>query len=128
GVQVISAQSRSRDGSRWTDSLLAGLGEKGTLFGSFRVPDAVGPIDVEADLRARQTRVGVRVPAPKEGRPLTRIKWLLRQLSDAPADLTVEVQFARSKETTALRLSDAREDPSRLLSPTDPKREPRSFV
>lgn len=128
GVQVVSAQSRARDGRIWTEALLSGLDERGALFGSFRVPNAVGPIDVEADLRARQTRVGVQVPAPKEGRPLTRINWLLRQLAKAPSDLTVEVQFARSKETTALRLTDARDDPRGLLSPSDPKREPRAFV
>lgn len=128
GVPVLPANSKASDGDRWTESLLAGLDDRGVLTGSFRVPDAVGPIDVEADLRSRQTRVSVRVPAPKDGRPLTRINWLLRQLSKAPADLTVEVLFARSKETTALRLSAAREDPRALLFPSDSKREPRAFI
>lgn len=127
GVQVTSAQSRAKDGERWTESLLSALEGQGTLTGSFRVPGAVGPIDVEADLRARQTRASVRVNAPKEGRPLTRINWMLRQLGKAPQDLRVEVRFARTKETTALLLADALEDPKALLSPSDPKREPRSF-
>jgi len=48
-------------------------------------------------------------------------------LSKAPKDLRVEVQFARTQETTAMRLADALEDPKALLSPSDPKREPRSF-
>lgn len=128
GVQVISAQSRAKDGDRWADSLLTDLDRDGQLTGSFRVPDAAGPIDVEADLRARLTRTSVRVAAPKEGRPLTRIKWMLRQLGKAPKDLRVEVQFARTKETTALLLADALEDPKALLSPTDPRREPRAFI
>jgi hypothetical protein len=127
GVQVSSAQSRVRDGAKWTEALLASLGEEGTLAGSFRVPGAVGPISVEADLQARLTRTSVPISAPKEGRPLTRINWMLRQLSKAPGDLRVEVQFVRSKETTALRLSEAVEEPKRLLSPSDPKREPRAF-
>ncbi|HEX4669319.1 MAG TPA: hypothetical protein VH275_05025 [Solirubrobacterales bacterium] len=127
GVQVTSAQSRAKDGEKWTDSLLTDLDGEGRLAGSFRVPGAVGPIDVEADLRARQTRANVKVNAPKEGRPLTRINWILRQLGKAPKDLRVEVHFARSKETTALLLADALEEPKALLSPSDPKREPRSF-
>ncbi|HEV2790475.1 MAG TPA: hypothetical protein VGV69_04165 [Solirubrobacterales bacterium] len=128
GVQVLSAQSRAKDGQRWTDDLLKGLETEGVLSGSFRVPGAVGPIDVEADLRARLTRVSVKASAPKEGRPATRISWILRQLKKAPDDLRVEVHFARTKESTALLLKDAREDPKALLSPSDPKREPRSFT
>jgi hypothetical protein len=128
GVQVLSAQSRAKDGQKWTDDLLKGLETEGVLSGSFRVPGAVGPIDVEADLRARLTRVSVKASAPKEGRPATRINWILRQLKKAPDDLRVEVHFARTKESTALLLKDAREDPKALLSPSDPKREPRSFT
>jgi hypothetical protein len=128
GVQVLSAHSRARDGQEWADLLLKGLENEGVLSGSFRVPGAVGPIEVEADLRARLTRASVKVTAPKEGRPQTRINWILRQLKKAPDDLRVEVQFARTKETTALLLKDAREEPSGLLSPTDSKREPRSFT
>ncbi len=128
GVQVLSAHSRVRDGQGWADSLLKRLESDGLLSGSFRVPGAVGPIEVEADLRARLTRASVKVTAPKEGRPQTRINWILRQLKKAPDDLRVEVQFARTKETTALLLKDAREEPTGLLSPTDSKREPRSFT
>lgn len=128
GVEVVSTQSRARSGKEWTDGLLKTLCDEGKLTGTFRVPATVGPIEVEADLRARQTRTNVKVAAPKEGRPLTRIKWILNQLKHAPADLRVEVQFQRTKETTARLLSEAREDPASLLSPTDRKREPRGFV
>jgi hypothetical protein len=127
GVQVLSAQSKAKDGQSWTDELLKRLESEGVLSSSFKVPGAVGPIEVEADLRARLTRVSVNVNAPKEGRPLTRITWMLRQLRKAPEDLRIEVRFARTKESTALLLRDAREDPKALLSPSDPKREPRSF-
>lgn len=127
GVQVASTQSRTKDGESWTESLLAMLANEGKLSGSFRVPDAVGPIEVEADLRARLTRTSVIVKAPKEGRPLTRINWILRQLQNASDDLRVEVQFARTKETTALLLGDARDEPKALLSPSDSRREPKAF-
>ncbi|HET9593273.1 MAG TPA: hypothetical protein VFP17_10190 [Solirubrobacterales bacterium] len=128
GVEVLSAQSRSKDGQVWTDELLKRLEGDGVLSSSFKVPGAVGPIEVEADLRARLTRVSVKVSAPKEGRPLTRINWMLRQLRKAPDDLRIEVRFSRTKESTALLLRDVGEDPKGLLSPSDPKREPRSFT
>lgn len=128
GVQVVSAQSRARDGQAWGDSLLKDLERDGVLSGSFRVPGAVGPIELEADLRARLTRASVTITAPKEGRPQTRINWILRQLKKAPEDLRLEVHFARTKETSAVLLKDAREEPASLLSPTDQKREPRSFT
>jgi hypothetical protein len=128
GVEVVSTQSRARSGKDWTDGLLKTLCEDGKLTGAFRVPATVGSIDVEADLRAKQTRTSVKVGAPKDGRPLTRINWILRQLKKAPADLRIEVQFQRTRETTAALLSEAREDPAKLLSPTDRKREPRAFV
>lgn len=128
GVQVVSAQSRARDGQAWGDSLLKDLEREGVLSGSFRVPGAVGPIELEADLRARLTRASVTITAPKEGRPQTRINWILRQLKKAPEDLRLEVHFARTKETSAVLLKDAREEPASLLSLTDQKREPRSFT
>jgi hypothetical protein len=128
GVQVLSAQSKSKDGQTWTNDLLKSLEGEGVLSSSFKVPGAVGPIEVEADLRARLTRVSVKLNAPKEGRPLTRVNWMLRQLRKAPEDLRIEIRFARTKESTALLLRDAAEDPKALLSPSDPRREPRSFT
>ncbi|MGN6202050.1 MAG: stress response protein [Solirubrobacterales bacterium] len=128
GVEVISAKSKARDGRAWTEELSRRLEAEGILSGSFRVPGAVGPIEVEADLRERLTRVNVNVSAPKEGRALTRVNWILRQLRKAPDDLRIEVRFARTRESTALLLGDARVNPKKLLSPSDPKREPRSFA
>lgn len=128
GVQVLSTQSRAKNGQAWSDGLLKSLCDEGKLTGSFRVPDAVGPIDVEADLRARQTRTNVKISAPKDGRPLTRVNWILRQLKQAPGDLRIETHFARTKESTAVLLAEAKEDAETLLSQSDRKREPRAFT
>jgi hypothetical protein len=49
------------------------------------------------------------------------------QLADAPDDLRVTVSFASARETTSLLLREAHDYPQRLLSPSDPRREPRSF-
>ncbi len=109
------------------EALVRELVEAGKLTASFRVPDAIAPVSIEADLRNRRVTTRVRVPAPQEGRARGRISWMLRQLKDAPPDLRVEVSFARTSETTACLLPAAREDPQLLLSGTDPKREPRAF-
>jgi hypothetical protein len=92
-----------------------------------RVPDAVAPLGLRADLHARRLTMSVAVDAPREGRPSGRINWILRQLKDATGEVRVAVSFANTRETTSLLLAEAREYPQRLLSPTDPKREPRSF-
>ena len=48
------------------------LVEQGRLVATIRVPDAAGPIELEADLRGRRFRTSVAVVAPKDGRPTTR--------------------------------------------------------
>ena len=126
GRDVRPVRSRAHREERLNATVKA-LAETGALDGAIRVPDAVGPISVRADLRARQVSTSARMDAPKEGRPLTRIKWVLRQLKSAPDDLRLDVAFAGARETTSLLLSEAREYPQRLLSPTDAKRQPRAF-
>lgn len=104
------------------------LAERGCLLATIKVPDAAAPLQLCADLRARKVLTWASIDAPREGRPAARINWILRQLRDAPADLRVEVGFANTRETTSLLLGEAREYPKRLLSPTDPRREPRIFT
>ena len=101
--------------------------EQGRLMASMRVPDAAGPLDLEADLRGRRFRTSVVVTAPRDGRPTTRINWMLRQLAAARDDVLVEVRYPNQKEPTSTTLKDARAKPERLLYAADPKREPMSF-
>jgi hypothetical protein len=99
----------------------------GTLAAAVRVPDAIAPLALNADLKARQLTTSVILDAPREGRPLPRINWILRQMVDSSDALRITVAFANTRETTSLLLGEARQFPQRLLSPTDAKREPRSF-
>jgi hypothetical protein len=101
--------------------------EQGKLVATIRVPDAAGPIELEADLRGRRFRTSVIVAAPKDGRPTTRINWLLRQLGQARDDVIVEVRYPNQKEPTSASLKDARAKPERLLYAYDVKRDPMSF-
>jgi hypothetical protein len=103
------------------------LVDTGCLRATVRIPDAVAPVDIEADLRARQLVTSVMIAAPKEGRATTRLNWLLRQLRDAPAGTRLEVTFPNARDTTSAMVEEALEDHQRLLYPGDPRREPRAF-
>jgi hypothetical protein len=123
GREVMPVRPRKPTAEARLDATVRRLAETGKLEGPVRVPDAVGDMTVEADLRTRRVTTSVRVEAPREGRPKTRINWMLRQLRTAPGDLRIDVSFAGARETS---LSEA-QDPERLMSSADPKREPRAF-
>jgi hypothetical protein len=127
GREVTPVRPRKATAEARLDATVRRLVETGKLDGLVRVPDAVGDIGVDADLRTRRVTTSVRVEAPREGRPKTRLNWMLRQLRNAPGDLRIDVSFGGARETSSLLLSEAREDAERLLSSTDPKREPRAF-
>ena len=103
------------------------LVDKGVLSMRLRIPDAVGPLSLTADLRAQMVTTSVSIKAPGEGRPDTRVRWILRQLKDAPDDLRIETRFVGLKRTTAVLLGEVREDEKKVLLPDDQKREPREF-
>lgn len=125
-VRIVGGRKDTSD-SR-VEAQVKRLASDGALTGAVKVPDAVGPLEVRAELGARQVRTSVTLEAPKDGRPLTRVNWLLRQLKDAPADLRIDTAFAGARETSSELLGKARESPHVLLSQTDAKREPRAFT
>jgi hypothetical protein len=128
GESVTSPRPRKQSSAARLDALVKSLAVAGMLESTLRVPNAVGDLRLQADLRARQTRTGVTVDAPQDGRPITRINWLLRQLVEAPSDLRVEASYPNARETTGALLAQAREQPDRLLYASDPKRAPRGFT
>lgn len=128
GVDVKHHRRRGRSPEEQIGEVTSGLARDGVLACSIRVPDAVGPLGLEADLRTRRVTTTVEVRAPKEGRPKTRVNWLLRQLTEAPDDLRIEVRFANVRATRSELLRDCRDAPEKLLIADEPKREPRSFV
>lgn len=103
------------------------LVDHATLSMRLQVPDAVGRLALEADLRARMVTTSVEIAAPGEGRPDTRVRWILRQLRNAPDDLRVETKFVRTGKTTTCLLGDVRESAKQVLLPDDTTREPRAF-
>lgn len=126
GREVRPVRPRSQSVAARLDAVATGLADQGVLSAAIRVPDAIGPVTVEADLRARRVTTSVTVDAPADGRPATRINWLVRQLKDAPAGLIIEASFPNVRGTTASVLSELRDNPQALLS-ADPKRPPKTF-
>lgn len=128
GVAVRHLRPRGKSLRDRSEEAIAVLGSEGKLAGSIRVPDAVGPIEIEADLRSRRLTTSVGIDAPRDRkRPTARINWLLRQLKEVPDDLRIDVRYPRRREGQSALLGECREEPERLLLPSDPKCEPSSF-
>jgi hypothetical protein len=92
GIEVVPALSRRdlADPAARTQGLVAQLTSTGAMTGGLKIPGAVGPLLITADLRASKIVCHVDVDAPKEGRPATRVNWLVRQLKNAPDTLRIE--------------------------------------
>ena len=80
------------------------LCQTGQLAGAIRIPDTVGQLVVTADLRAGKVTCHVDLDAPREGRPTTRVNWLVRQLKNAPDTARVECFTAHSRGSSAAEL------------------------
>ncbi len=128
GVDVTVVRPKKSTVDDRLSVALSRLVDDGCLGASIRIEDTAGALDLRADLRTKRVSTACTIKAPEESKPLTRIKWLIRQLDEAPADVRVDVIFKGTSETTSSLLGAARESPESLLSPTDAKREPRGFV
>lgn len=124
-VQSLTRKELADPKVRQTD-LLKSLAGTGVLEGAIRIPGAVAPVVITADLRASQISCHVDVPAPQSGRPTTRVNWLVRQMKGAPDHVRVEAFAARSRGGgSAELLGVVRDDPKVLVD--DPQKELRSF-
>ncbi|MDX6281150.1 MAG: hypothetical protein QOH03_2221 [Kribbellaceae bacterium] len=109
-----------------SQALVQSMCTTGTMQGAISIPNAVGPLVVTADLRAGQAICHVDIAAPKDGKPTTRVNWLVRQLRHAPDAARLEAFTLHSRGPgTADLLKNVREQPARLIE--DPRKELRSF-
>ena len=128
GTEVVPVLSRKElaDPSLRAAALTAQLCGTGQLTGTIRIPDTVGNLVVTADLRAGQVTCHVDLDAPREGRPTTRVNWLVRQLKNAPDTARVESFAAHARGSSAAELLRViRENPAVLV--TDPAKDIRTF-
>jgi hypothetical protein len=127
GVRPMVPQAQLRDPARYLQEAVSDFASTGLLQGAVRVPGAVAPIKITADLRAGLIHCAVTVPAPRDGRPTTRVNWLVRQLKTAPGQLCIQPSAAWQRgRGEAKTLDEARKDPRSLVE--DPAHELRSFT
>jgi hypothetical protein len=128
GIEVVPALNRrdAADPAARTQSLAAQLASDGTMSGGLKIPGAVGPLVVTADLRAGKIICQVDIDAPREGRPLTRVNWLTRQLRNAPENLRIEAFAMHSRGPgNAELLKVVRESPAKIIG--EPAKELKAF-
>ena len=128
GTEVTPVLSRKElaEPSIRTQALVTELAASGVLSGAIRIPSTVGDISVTADLRAGTVTCLVDVEAPHEGRPTTRVNWLLRQLKNAPETVRIEARATHARGAGAADLLRAvRENAS--LRVADPTKELHAF-
>lgn len=128
GTEVIPVLTRKElsDPASRVASMTTTLCQTGVLTGSIRIPDTVGPLVITADLRSSKVTCHVDVDAPKEGRPTTRVNWLVRQLKAAPDSARVESFVAHGRGSAMAELLGAiRENPAALVD--DSGKEIRTF-
>lgn len=126
-VQPALTRAEAADPTSRRAAQTAQLVATGKLTGGLRIPNAVGPVQINVDLRASKVSAAVSVPAPAEGRQLTRVNWLLRQLRDAPADVRADAVTAWSRgDGRSELLGTLRANPGLLVE--DAKRDIRNFT
>lgn len=128
GAEVVPVLTRREqtDPALRAQTLMNSLVSQGTMQGAIRIPDTVNPLVVTVDLRAGRVTCHVDLDAPREGRPTTRVNWLIRQLRNAPDNLRIEAHAAHARGPgQADLLKVVRENPALLLG--DGQRELRSF-
>jgi hypothetical protein len=117
GVKASAPKSPGGDLKKLQRDRAAAFVKSGALVGALRIPNTASDLAVVADLRTGYVTVSVEVSAPLEGRSLTRVNWLLRQIKEGPASLKVESRLRRtgSAFATGILLGDALDKPARLV-------------
>jgi hypothetical protein len=128
GTEVVPVLTRRElaDPDLRAQALTQMLCQNGQLAGAITIPGTVGQLAITADLRASRVICHVEIDAPREGRPTTRVNWLVRQLKNAPGATRVECFNSRARGSSAAELLGAvRENPVSLV--TDPGCDIRTF-
>ena len=126
-VQQVLPRRDRRDVAGRRIRMARTLAGAGVLECTLRVPAAVADINLSADLKTRTISASLQVDAPGDGRPRTRINWLVRQLrADAPASVRVDASFQSRSVTTSALLGALTERPDEALL-EDRRIAPRAF-
>ena len=114
-VTELVPRAQQADPRLRTKAFADSLATNATLTGDLRIPNTIGDIEVQVDLKARQIAVSTLIDAPSDKQARGRIGWLLRQLKDCPPNLIIEAYPRNSRNGVAASLEAAQEDPQILL-------------
>ena len=123
-VEMVVSRKHLNDPTRRTRDMSRTLGTEYLLQGVLRIPGAAGDVRLVVDLRSRRVTASVDLDPPSEGRPTTRINWMVKQLKAAPDHVQVGASYHRRRSTSEL-LERVRGDPKLLLNPVRPTEPPR---
>lgn len=124
---VVHSRREVSDPSSRLAAQVSDLVSHGLMRGALRIPNTVGTLNLTVDLRARQVVCSVQLDAPKEGRPTTKVNWLVRQLKQANDRTRLECQVLNQRGDGASELlARVRETPDVLV--LDPAKTIRSFT
>lgn len=116
GLLGVDVQCASTAQAADSTSRCQQLADSGQMFGSIRVPGAVSAMIVTADIRTDKVTCSITLPAPREGRLLTRINWLLRQIPEARDAIRIEALLAGSRDASiAALMKTLRRTPESLI-------------
>ncbi|MGC5245994.1 hypothetical protein ACPXB3_03550 [Gordonia sp. DT219] len=94
------------------------LADSGELFGTLRIPGTVSLVVYHANLARERISCSMTMPAPRSGRPVTKVNWLIRQLDEAPPALRVTGhQLGSRTESASALLGGLRDDVAAILPP-----------
>lgn len=117
GAKVVPMQraKRGTDPHSRRAELADRLCEDGRLHAEVRVDGAPGVLAISADLRLGKLRTSVEIAAPDQGYPLAWVKRLMKQLSEAPADLHVQTLLEEEGAGPRGTLERLRPEPGDLI-------------
>jgi hypothetical protein len=126
-VQELAPKLAKDDPKKHEAAQISSFVNTRQLRGQIRIPDTVGDLQILADLGSSKITCQFQVGAPKEGKNLTKINWLLRQLPSDVSGARIETWVKNGRSVAiAETLSAAHLDPRKLLPEAD--REIISFV
>ncbi len=114
GVQVVTTKKDAIDPVAGRAKKIEELVDHHRLIGVLRIPNTVGDLTIVVDLRSSRCHVSTDVSAPAEGRALTRLNWLTRQLVDSPDQLRIDAFVHLARSSTSELLKTVRTNPAAL--------------
>lgn len=115
-ARKLGVEVRAKQAGADRAAAVAELASAGRLKGILSVPHAAADLRIVADLRAKRLHCTATVSSPPKPHQVARVRWLVRQLENAPDEVVVETSVAYQKGPgPSAALSDLRVKPELLV-------------